>query len=554
MPEWKQEIRGRLATLKLAPTRESEIVEELAQHLEDRHAELLATGATPADAERRTLAELSDTEKLQQELRHVERMASQEPIVLGTDRRSNMIADLWQDLRYAVRGLRKHTLLSTVVIATLTLGIGVSAGVFSFFNALMLRAPVDKDFGSFVRVYSAYTTNPARHGRPRDTTLEDYLAYRDRAKSLRDLAAWAQFDAPLGQDDPVEVRVALVTSTYFPLYNLERPLMGRLLEPEDCSAANPVVVLSERLWRNRFASDPQIVGKVVHFSGQPVTVVGVAPIFAGVLDINGASAWFPYTLETHLKVGDNLLRPGEAAWLTVAGRLNPGFSHRDAETELRLLASQQSRLHPGRTTTLTVTDGSRIQDPYWRDKTILGLTLVFGALTILLLIVCVNVTTLLLARAAMRRQEIAVRLALGASRVRLVRMLLAETYLLASLAGFLSIYFAYHVPGALARWLLPEGQDIFFSLAPDWRVFGYLTLMTAVAGTMAGLTPALQSLKVNLSDSLKGRHSLFGGAARGSRLYSLLVGAQAALSFFLLVYACVSVRAYQKASTFDPGY
>src|SRR5262245_43886437 len=140
MPEWKQEIRGRLATLKLAPTRESEIVEELAQHLEDRHAELLATGATPADAERRTLAELSDTEKLQQELRHVERMASQEPIVLGTDRRSNMIADLWQDLRYAVRGLRKHTLLSTVVIATLTLGIGVSAGVFSFFNALMLRA------------------------------------------------------------------------------------------------------------------------------------------------------------------------------------------------------------------------------------------------------------------------------------------------------------------------------------------------------------------------------------------------------------------------------
>src|SRR5262245_15301819 len=290
--------------------------------------------------------------------------------------RRNMIADLWQDLRYAVRGLRKHALLSGVVIATLALGIGVSAGVFSFFNALMLRAPVDKDFGSFVRVYSAYTTNPARHGRPRDTTLEDYLAYRDRAKSLRDLAAWAQFDAPLGQDDPVEVRVALVTSTYFPLYNLERPLMGRLLEPEDCTAANPVVVLSERLWRNRFASDPQIVGKVVHFSGQPVTVVGVAPIFAGVLDINGASAWFPYTLETHLKVGDNLLKPGEAAWLTVAGRLNPGFSHQDAETELRLLASQQSRLHPGRTTTLTVTDGSRIQDPYWRGKTILGLTLV----------------------------------------------------------------------------------------------------------------------------------------------------------------------------------
>ncbi len=554
MPDWKQEINERLASLNLEPTREAAIVEELAQYLDDHHAELLAGGATEAEAYQRTLAELSGSELLARELRRVERPSNPEPIVLGTNRRTNMIADLWQDLRYAVRGLRKHALLSSVVIATLALGIGVSAGVFGFFNALMLRAPVDRDFDSFVRVYSAYTTNPTRPGRPRDTTLEDYLAYRDRAMSLRNLAAWAPFDVPLGQDDPVEVRVVLVTSTYFPLYNLERPLMGRLLEPEDCAAAKPVVVLSERLWRNRFASDPQIVGKVVHFSGQPVTVVGVTPIFAGVLDVNGASAWFPYTLETYLKLGDNLLRPGEATWLFVAGRLNLGFSRQDAATELRLLASQQSRLHPGRTTTLTVTDGSMIQDPYWRGKTILGLTLVFGALIILVLIVCVNVNTLLLARAAMRRQEIAVRLALGASRVRLVRMLLAETYLLASLAGLLSIYFAYHVPGALTRWLLREGQDIFFSLAPDWRVFGYLTLMTAFAGTMAGLTPALQSLKVNLSDSLKGRHSLLGGAARGSRLYSLLVGAQAALSFFLLVYACVSVRAYQKASTFDPGF
>lgn len=554
MPDWEQLIRQRLASLNLEPAREAEIVEELSQHLEDRYAEMLSGGATPEESLRAALAELSDSELLAQELRRVEGPVNPEPVVLGAGRK-NMISDLWQDLRYAVRSLRKHALLSTVVIVTLALGIGISVGVFSFFNALMLRALVGKDFDSFVRIYSAYTANPTRPVYPRETTLEDYLAYRDRAKSLGALAAWAQFDVPLGQDDTVEIRVALVTPSFFPLYNLEQPLMGRLLQPEDCTAANPVVVLSESLWRKRLASDPQIVGKVVHFSGQPVTVVGVAPTFAGMLDVNGASAWFPYTLETYLKLGDNLLKPGEAAWLTVAGRLNPGFSHQDAAAELRLLASQQSRLHPGRTTTLKVTDGSMIQDPFWRNRIIPGLALVLGALTILVLIVCVNVTTLLLARAATRRQEIVVRLALGASRARLVRMLLVETYLLASLAGLLSIYFAYHVPGALAHWLMPEGQGVWpWSLTPDWRVFGYLTLLTVLAGTIAGLSPALQSLKVNLSEMLKGGHSILGSAARGSRPHGLLIGAEVALSFFLLVFACINLRAYQQASALDPGF
>lgn len=232
--------------------------------------------------------------------------------------------------------------------------------------------------------------------------------------------------------------------------------MGRLLQPEDCSAANQVVVLSERLWRNRFASDPHIVGKVAHFNGQPVTVVGVTPTFAGM--VNGARAWFPYTLETYLKHGEDLQRPGEAAWLNVAGRLNPGFSHRDAAAELKLLASQQDRLHPGRTTILTVTDGSWIEEPEDRGKIMLVFTVILVALIIFVLIACVNAATLLLARAAARRQEIAVRLALGAGRARLVRMLLTETFLLASLAGLASFYLAYHIPGILNHWLTRPGR------------------------------------------------------------------------------------------------
>src|SRR5205809_144396 len=188
MVEWKEEIRKRLGGLKLAPTREAEIVDELAQHLEDRCAELRASGATEDEASRAVLADLSESDLLAQELRRVEHPVNQEPVVLGAGR-PNMIADFWQDLRYSVRSMRKHAFLSIAVVATLTLGIGISTGVFTYFNAAGLRAPVDKDFDSFVRVYSAYTRDPTRPGRPEEMTLEDYLALRDGTGSLLNLAA-----------------------------------------------------------------------------------------------------------------------------------------------------------------------------------------------------------------------------------------------------------------------------------------------------------------------------------------------------------------------------
>lgn len=457
---------------------------------------------------------------------------------------------MFQDLRFALLNLRKHALLSIIVSVTLSLGIGVSAGVFAFYNAEFLRAKLDQDFDSFARVYAAYTRDPLRPGRPGEATLEDYLALRDGAKSLGNLAAYAEFSTPLDKDNPVEVRTLLVTCNFFSLYGLRQPLLGRALQPEDCAAANPVVVLSERLWRDRFAADPQIVGKAVHFNDQPVTVVGVTPTFAGM--VNGAKAWFPYTLETYLKHGEDLQRPGEATWLNVAGRLNPGFSHRDAAVELKLLASQQDRLHPGRTTMLTVTDGSWIQEPDSPEiKWVFGVIL--AALIFFVLIVCLNVATLLLARAATRRQEITVRLALGAGKMRLVRMLLTETFLLASLAGLVGCYLAYRLPRILDSWLTNPGGATDYSLTPDWRVFVYLTLVTVLTGVMAGLTPALQSLKVNLSEMLNGRQSMPGGV-RGSRLYGLLIGAQVALSFFMLHGAGLFVSVARQAAALEPGF
>ena len=519
--------------------KEADLDAEIRSHLEEAIRNRIERGETPDRARANALREFGNVGLVKEVTREM----------WGW----NSLEQLGQDLRFALRSLRKHALLSLMVVATLTLGIGVSTGVFTWFNALFLRGRVDKDHASFVKVYAAYTDDPTRFVIPRDTTWEDYQAFRDGAKSLHTLAALGQVSAPFGLDDPAVTRAALVTCNFFALYDPGRPLLGRLLQPEDCAAANPVVVLSERLWRHRFAADPQVVGRVTHFNGQLVTIVGVAPNFAGM--VNGARAWFPYSLESYLKLGDHLQHPGEAPWLEVTGRLQPGFSREQAAAELGLLASAQNRLHPGRSTTVFVTDGSDIQEPFQGSDFVGGLALILGALTVFVLIVCANVTTLLLARAAARQQEIAVRVALGAGRLRLIRMLLVETLLLASMAGLASVYLAFKLPGVLDRWLTNargEGGGVWFSLSPDWRVFGYLTLVTILAGVMAGLTPALQSLKINLSEMLKGRQSMPSGG-KGSRLYGILIGAQVALSLFLLAGAVLFVRTSQKLSALRLG-
>jgi predicted permease len=461
---------------------------------------------------------------------------------------------LRQDLRYSIRSLRRHAPLSAVVIATLALGLGVGTGAFTYMNAEYLRARVDKDFDTFFRVYASYTSDPKQREAPRahNITLADYEAFRSRATSVRTLAASADLYASLGDDDPSEVRTLLVTENFFSLYNLEKPVAGRLLQLDDITSANPVVVVSERLWRLRLGADPAIVGKIVHFNGQPVTVVGIAPTFAGM--VNRALAWFPYTLATYLKRGDDPTRPSETPWLQVEGRLAPGFSRADATIELKLLARQQDRLHPRRLTTLAVTDGSPIAEPVYGARMVLGLTLAFATLTIFVLVVCVNVTTLLLSRAAARRHEVAVRLALGVGRGRLVRMLLTETMLLSIVAGAISVVVAYHLPRVLRVWLLNQGEGNLdtYSLAPDWRAFAYLAVVVLVAGTASGLAPALQSLKVNLAELPKGRQSVSGSAR--SRLHGVLIGAQVALSFFLLFSAGALARTAQRAITVDPGF
>jgi predicted permease len=516
---------------------ESEMDVELRFHIEAFAEDLVRAGVPRGEAMRRARIEFGGIERAKEECREA--------------RAVDLVDGLRRDIRFALRNMRKHAILSAIVVLTLALGLGISSAVFTFIDASALRARVDKDPDSFVRVYSAYTTDPAKPGQPGSTTLEDYRAFHDHALSLRDVVAWRRVTAPLGQNDSSETWVLLVTCDFFRLYPLNHPGLGRLLDDSDCGASNPVVVLSGTLWRDRFAADPSVIGKTISFNGQPVTIVGIIPsAFAG--QIKGAQAWFPYTLEPYLKLGPDFFKAPEAPWLTVEGRLSAGMSRVGATSELSLLARQQDLLHPPRKSAVTITDGSMLEEPEVHGVVSLLVALTMGVLTFVVVIVCANVTALLLSRGDARRQEVGIRLALGATRPALVRMLLMETLVLASLAGFASLYFAYRIPDILMHWLVTGPVN--WPVYPDWRVFVYLAVLTLLAGTLAGFAPAIESLRVNLTDALKGRRNPLGGTGKGLSFRDLLIAGQVAASLFLLVSAGIFLRAHHQMIAAGPGY
>jgi predicted permease len=533
---WNQ-LRSWIQTTLHRSRMESEMDAELRFHIEERAEDLMRAGVPFEEAMRRARVEFGGIERVKEE---------------GREARATGLVDGFRgDIRFALRNLRKHALLSAIVITTLALGLGVSTAVFTFIDATALRARVDKDPDSFVRVYSTYTTDPANPSQPGSTTLEDYRAFRDHAQSLRDVVAWRRVTAPLGHYDSSETWVLLVTCDFFRLYPLNHPGLGRLLDESDCGTSNPVVVLSETLWRDRFAADPSVIGKTVSFNGQAVTVVGVTPsAFAG--QIKGAQAWFPYTLQPYLKLGPDLLKAPDVPLLTVEGRLNPGMSRVGAASELSLLARQQDLLHPPRRSAVTISNGSMLEEPEIHGIVSLLVALTMGVLIFVVVIVCANVTALLLSRGDARRQEVGIRLALGATRPALVRMLLMETLVLASLAGLASLYFVYRLPGILMHWLVigPVNWPVY----PDWRVFVYLAVITLLAGTLAGLAPAVESLRVNLTDALKGRRNLLGGKGKEFSFRDLLIAGQVAASLFLLVGAGIFLRAHHQMIAVGPGY
>jgi len=274
MPDWKNEIRKRLVGLKLSPVREAEIIEELSQHLEDRCAELIACGASEEAARRAALAELNDSRLLEEELRRVERQVEQEPVVLGA-RRSNMIGNLWQDLRYGVRMLRKNPGFTAVAVLTLALGIGANTAIFSVVNAVLLQPLPYAKADELVAIYNSPGGDTRWPLSP-----PAYLNLKSRNRAFADVAALSNKGWPAnltGGGEPERLQGFQVSANLFSLLGVA-PQQGRtFLNEEDRPGGNRVVMLSHELWRRRFGADPEIIGQALTLNGESYTVIGVMP-------------------------------------------------------------------------------------------------------------------------------------------------------------------------------------------------------------------------------------------------------------------------------------
>jgi predicted permease len=457
-----------------------------------------------------------------------------------------------QDLRRAWATIRSNPLLALSSVLTLTLGIGLNAGVFTVVDGLLFRARVQKDPETFVHLSPSYRGAAAGQEAPWSISTRDYRTLAAEARTLRNLAGWGIVRVAAPRE---EAQLALaVTCNFFELYGLERPVLGSTFTGAECATPGlPLeAVIGEELWRGRYNGDPHIIGKVVRWNGLAVTIVGVVPAgYPGRL--RGPGIWLPWTAQATLYPSRDQFATDGARWLTVEGRLVPGRTRGQARSELQVIVSRLDRLEPGRTTTIVLTNGSFGEEPAVRAQVFWIGSLIMGGLTLILLIACTNVAILQLSRAVERQREMAIRLAMGAGKWRLSRMLLAETLLMALLAGGASVAVAYAAPGVFAK-LLPTSSTPVYPLQPDGAVLAYLGAAVLLTTCFAGLSPAAESLRVNLAASMKGGDGWSGAGGASLRGHGLLVSAQVAMCLVVLVTAGLFLRAQQRAALADPGF
>jgi len=543
VPDWKPEIRRRLAGVKLAPAREAAIVEELAQYLEDYYAELLAVGAGEAEAYEQALAELSGSEFLTRELRRAERQVPQEPVVLGTNRRTNMIANLWQDLRFGARMLAKKPGFTLIAAVTLALGIGANTAIFSVVNALLLR-PLPYAEAERLVLLAERTRDGERKGVP----YLNFADWRTRAQSFAGMAMSGPESFNLiGVDNPRRLSGCRVNWNFFSLLGV-RPQLGRLFtEADDRYGAPRTVVLSHGFWQRHFGGAADVIGKAVFLTSENYTVIGVAP--QGFEYFEVADVYVP--IELFLEPNSGMADRGTSfGGLYAVARLKPGVTLEQANNEMVALARQLAQEYP------KINEGKsaqaeRLQD-VMSESVRRSLWVLLGAVGFILLIACINVANLLLARAAEREKELAVRLSLGAGRWRIVRQLLSESLLLAGLGAAGGLLLGRLMLAGLLRLAPPEIPQL-SRVGLDTAILLFTLGVAALTSLLFGLAPALRASKTDLQTALKDGGRLTAGVAREGARKALLI-AEVSLSLVLLAGAGLLLRSMYNLLRVDLGF
>jgi predicted permease len=570
MPDWKAEVRSCLSGLQLAPTRENAIVEELAQHLDESYVELLANGVSEAEASRQLRAELHDGGLLTHGLRRVERSTNPEPIVLGTNRRTNMIADFWQDLRYGARMLRKTPVFTLIAVITLALGIGANTAVFTLINALLLR--------------SLPVTNPQElvivsargQGTPGLISFPMYRDLRARQQVFSDILASAgesqvRLTIPNGTGtvEVDNVRASQVTANYWPVLGVQ-PALGRFFTededriPNSSATSGSLAVLSYSFWERQFGRDPKVLGRTVLVNRSSCQVVGVAPRgFFGESVGSEPDLWVPLISFSPAGYLEN--RGGQ--FTAEIGRLKPGVSREQAQTAMTLLFQQLVQAERAQFPPENPNRASAIQNYFiqlepgatglsfarLRQTFTQPLCIVMAIVALVLLIACANVANLLLARAVARQREISVRLALGCGRFRLLRQLLTESLLLSALGAAVGMFVAWWGSQVLLRLVDTGPVSLRLDLSPDMRVLLFTAAVMIVTGIGFGLAPAWRAGRVDLASAMKEQVRGTGGRVK-QYLGRTLVVVQVALSLLLLTGASLLIRSLYNLRQIDPGF
>jgi predicted permease len=464
---------------------------------------------------------------------------------------------LFQDFRYAVRMILKSPVLSGLAILSLGLGIGANTTIFSFTNALLLQSlPVTEPD----RLLAIYTTDKKNPG----FNSLSHLNWKDYRRDA-DL-----FEGVLGYDwvglslnagaEPEIVTGQLVSGNYFDLLGV-RAAVGRTFGPseDEVSGRDPVVVLSHGFWMKKFGADPSVVGRTLKMNGVAFAIVGVAPKSFTGLDVGiRPEVWLPMAMNRQVKTGLNWYDERRGLFIFTVGRLRPTASPTQALAQLTTIADRLEREYPNDNKSRSVTVVPLAQatiNPNARQGVVAATALLMTIVGLVLLIACANVSNLLLGRALQRRREIAVRLAIGASRMRLIRQLLTESITLAVPSAALGVLTAYWARGVLLSLVPPlPGVSLSLQLDLDWRVLCFTMLVGLGAGVLFGLVPALQASKPDVVEALKDQDRTGGTDRHRLGIRDFLVVGQVALSLVALVGAGLFLRSLEATRKTDPGF